>query len=76
MDARIFLVYLVASFFISIVIVLFWGTLNQRIFIPMARWLRFKRDDTKMVNEKVSDILKEDKVGGDGKSKTTGKGKP
>lgn len=57
---RVFLALFLISFGVALFVMAFWGTFNQRVFIPIARWLKFKVDDTEKVQEKVDEILGED----------------
>jgi hypothetical protein len=67
---RIFFAFILVAFGIAVFFTFFWETLNQRLFIPMAKWLRFKKDDTKKVEKEVTKILGEEDA-----KKTKGKKK-
>jgi len=57
MDLRILFAFFLGSLFIAFLGSFMWNTLNQRLFIPLARWLRFKIDDTKKVQKEVDKIM-------------------
>jgi hypothetical protein len=57
---RVFIAWIIVALGIAFFSTFFWETLNQRIFIPIARWVRFKKDDTEKVSEEVEKILGED----------------
>jgi hypothetical protein len=56
---RVFVAWIVVALMGAFFLTFFWETLNQRLFIPIARWLRFKKDDTERVEKKVEEILGE-----------------
>lgn len=67
---RIFIAWVVVALGFAFFLTFFLELLNQRIFIPIAKFLRFKKDDTEKVSEEVDKIL-----GGNSEDKTKGKKK-
>jgi len=60
---RIFIAWVVVALGVAFFLTFFWELLNQRIFIPIAKFLRFKKDDTEEVSEEVEKILGGDSEG-------------
>lgn len=57
---RVLFAWIIIAFGSAFAVMFCWNTLNQRIFIPIAKWLRFKKDDTERVEKEVKEILGED----------------